>query len=52
METFQSLLAHRFSDALAKAGLPETGELTSASDTRFGDYQSNAALVLGKQRGE
>ncbi|MFN2541305.1 MAG: arginine--tRNA ligase, partial [Chthoniobacterales bacterium] len=46
------LLAHRFSDALAKAGLPETGELTSASDTRFGDYQSNAALVLGKQRGE
>jgi arginyl-tRNA synthetase len=28
------------------------GELTPASDPRFGDYQTNAALVLGKQRGE
>jgi len=52
METFQSLLAQRFSDALAKAGLPEAGELTLTSDPRFGDYQSNAALILGKQRGE
>jgi arginyl-tRNA synthetase len=52
METFQSLLAHRFNDALAKAGFAETGELTLTSDPRFGDYQSNAALMLGKQRGE
>lgn len=52
METFQSLLAKRLSDALAKAGLPDAGELTPATDARFGDYQTNAALVLGKQRGE
>src|SRR5882672_9082645 len=52
METFQSLLAKKLSDALAKAGLPNAGELTPATDPRFGDYQTNAALVLGKQRGE
>src|SRR5881296_3120175 len=52
METFQSLLAKKLSEALAKAGLPTAGELTPASDPRFGDYQTNAALVLGKQRGE
>src|SRR5436189_2772648 len=52
METFQTLLANKLSDALAKAGLPATGELTPATDARFGDYQTNAALVLGKQRGE
>ena len=52
METFQSLLAKRFADALAKAGLPNAGELTSATDLRFGDYQTNAALVLGKERSE
>jgi arginyl-tRNA synthetase len=52
METFQSLLAKKLSDALATAGLPDAGELTPATDQRFGDYQTNAALVLGKQRGE
>src|SRR5207253_6866768 len=52
MDTFQSLLAKKLSDALASAGLPEVGELTQATDPRFGDYQSNVALVLGKQRGE
>ena len=52
METFQSLLARRLSAALSAAGLPEAGELTPASDPRFGDYQTNAALVLAKQRGE
>jgi arginyl-tRNA synthetase len=52
METFQTLLARKLADALAKAGLPNTGELTQATDPRFGDYQTNAALVLGKQRGE
>src|SRR5437868_10505727 len=52
METFQSLLAKKLSNALAAAGLPDAGELTPASDPRFGDYQTNAALVLGKQRGE
>src|SRR5438309_5177594 len=52
MQTFQSLLAKRLSDALPRAGLPEAGELTQATDPRFGDYQTNVALVLGKQRGE
>src|SRR5205809_2620638 len=52
METFQTLLANKRSDALAKASLPTGGELTPATDARFGDYQTNAALVLGKQRGE
>src|SRR6266446_3731600 len=52
METFQSLLNQRLRDALRKADLPDVGELTPASDPRFGDYQTNAALVLGKQRGE
>ena len=52
MQTFQSLLAKKLSDALRAAGLPDAGELTPASDPRFGDYQTNAALVLAKQRGE
>jgi arginyl-tRNA synthetase len=52
MDTFQSLLEKKLSDALAEAGLPEAGELTQATDRRFGDYQTNVALVLGKQRGE
>ena len=52
METFQSLLAKKLFDALAAAGLPDAGELTPATDPRFGDYQTNAALVLGKQQSE
>ena len=53
MQTFQSLLAKKLSEALARAGLPAAAvELTQATDSRFGDYQSNVALVLGKQRGE
>jgi arginyl-tRNA synthetase len=52
METFQTLFTRKLADALAKLGLPNAGELTPASDPRFGDYQTNTALVLGKQRGE
>src|SRR6266849_10464496 len=52
METFQSLLEEKLSEALAKAGFPGTGDLTPATDARFGDYQTNAALDLAKQRGE
>lgn len=52
METFQNILAKRVSEALRKAELPEVGELAPASDPRFGDYQTNAALILGKQKGE
>ena len=52
METFQSLLNRELSRALTAAGLPATGEVVPATDPRFGDYQTNAALVLAKQRGE
>jgi arginyl-tRNA synthetase len=52
METFQAILAKRMSDALGKAQLPNAGELTQATDPRFGDYQTNGALILGKQGGE
>src|SRR5437870_2611168 len=52
METFQTLLAKKLADALIAAKLPNAGELTPAGDARFGDYQTNAALVLAKQRGE
>src|ERR1700737_3782533 len=52
METFQTILGQKLSGALARSGLPNAGELTPATDPRFGDYQSNAALVLGKQRRE
>src|SRR5437016_1469396 len=52
MDTFQTLLAAKLADTLAKLDLPNAGELTPATDPRFGDYQTNAALILGKQRGE
>ena len=52
METFQARLARKLSAALAAADLPNAGEITKATDARFGDYQTNAALVLAKQRGE
>jgi arginyl-tRNA synthetase len=52
METFQSLLSRALSRALTVAGLSATGEVVPATDPRFGDYQTNAALVLAKQRGE
>src|SRR5881398_1208458 len=52
METFQSLLTKRLASALAAAGFDNVGELTQATDPRFGDYQTNAALMLGKQHSE
>lgn len=52
METFQEQLEQGLSAALTKANLPNVGELTQAADARFGDYQTNAAMVLAKQRGE
>src|SRR5436853_3035047 len=52
METFQSLLTKKLASALAAAGFANVGELSQATDPRFGDYQTNAALILGKQRGE
>ncbi len=52
METFQEILARKLADALAAAGLSPAGDVVQATDPRFGDYQSNAALILAKQRGE
>ena len=52
MEIFQSQLNRKLSEALAAAGFPPAGDVSPATDPRFGDYQSNAALVLGKKRGE
>src|SRR5436190_22871636 len=52
METFQAILARKVSEALTAAGLPQAGAVTPATDPRFGDYQTNAALVLAKQLGE
>ena len=52
METLQARLARKLSDALTAADLPPAGDVTPATDARFGDYQTNAALVLAKQRGE
>jgi arginyl-tRNA synthetase len=52
METFQTILARKLSDALGAAGLANVGEVTATADPRFGDYQTNAALVLAKARGE
>jgi arginyl-tRNA synthetase len=52
METFQALLARKLAEALSAADLPPAGSVTPATDPRFGDYQTNAALVLAKQLGE
>jgi arginyl-tRNA synthetase len=52
METFQALLTQKLAAALTAAGLPPAGAVSPATDARFGDYQTNAALVLAKQLGE
>ena len=52
METFQALLTQKLAGALIAADLPQAGAVTPATDARFGDYQTNAALVLAKQLGQ
>ncbi|MDQ2866797.1 MAG: arginine--tRNA ligase [Verrucomicrobiota bacterium] len=52
MQTFASQLTRRLSDALQAAGFESNAEVTPATDARFGDYQTNAALPLAKKRGE
>ncbi len=52
METLQSHLNRALGSALSAADLPLGGDVVPATDARFGDYQTNAALVLAKQRGE
>ncbi len=49
METPSSLLAARLRAALADFGAVEA-HVQAANDTRFGDYQSNVAMVLAKQQ--
>ena len=49
--TLQQELEVRLADALAAVlGEPAQAAVTPAADLRFGDYQSNAAMVLAKQR--
>src|SRR5438477_9233370 len=52
MEIFQSPLQQKLNDALSAAGLPQAGEVTPATDSRFGDYQTNAAMIVAKERAE
>ena len=52
MDTFQIIFSRKLAEALAALQLPPAGDVTPATDPRFGDYQTNAALVLAKQRGE
>jgi arginyl-tRNA synthetase len=49
--TLQQELESRLATALAAVlGEPAPAPVTAAADLRFGDYQSNAAMVLAKQR--
>ena len=49
--TLREILGGRLRLALEAAGLdPARGDVTSTADSRFGDYQSNAAMVLAKER--
>jgi arginyl-tRNA synthetase len=50
VETIRALLEKRLGAALAALGLPPEAEVPPAGDARFGDYQSNAAMVLAKQQ--
>lgn len=50
MSTVRSLLEERLRAALDALGLdPSVAEVTPAADARFGDYQTNAAMVLAKR---
>ncbi len=49
--TVREILRGRMRAALEAAGLdPARADISVAADTRFGDYQSNAAMVLAKER--
>ncbi len=48
--TVRHLLECRLRDALSAINLdPAAAEVSAAADTRFGDYQSNTAMVLAKR---
>jgi arginyl-tRNA synthetase len=52
MVTIIQLLQARLAHALRAAGLPgeEPPQVSGTADPRHGDYQSNAAMILGKKR--
>ncbi len=53
MQSFPQLLVSRLADALDTLDLPtDVASVTNATDARFGHYQANAAMVLGKQQKE
>jgi arginyl-tRNA synthetase len=52
VETFQALLEQKVAEAISAGGFSAAGAVTPTADQRFGDYQSNSALILGKQLGE
>ncbi|MEM9283716.1 MAG: arginine--tRNA ligase [Verrucomicrobiota bacterium] len=58
VETFEHQLARRLNEALARTPfadeLPETfvAAIEPAQNPQFGDYQSNAAMILAKQLGK
>lgn len=50
MATLREQLSERLAAALAACGFPDAEAAVSpSSDERFGDYQSNVAMVLGKR---
>lgn len=51
MGTPREILAERLAAALSAAGFSDASpDVAPASDTRFGDYQANAAMVLARQK--
>ena len=51
MPTPRELLSARLRDSLTACELdPARGEVAQAADSRFGDYQANAAMVLAKEK--
>ena len=50
MTLLQELESRLAAALTATLGEPTSAAVTSAADLRFGDYQSNAAMVLAKQR--
>jgi arginyl-tRNA synthetase len=54
MVTVAETLAERLRLALRNLGLPvdQTIQVVPAADQRYGDYQTNVAMVLGKERKE
>ena len=52
MTILQQLEARLAAALNTTLGEPVTASVTAAADLRFGDYQSNAAMVLAKQRGK